>query len=348
MASYYKYGTNLGDRTYFTSTVSTSKGTKRYFSNVESEIYFGDKEMDDIYKFDFAIDEKVLPIYGYNCFYPSELVSGQRIIQGQFIVNFTDRKLIQDTLSSIDDSVYTPLHTSEYNPGGGRDHAIWDKNFDIMLGYGYYNLDNETYNATCQTIVGAKISGMQKVTDTTGQPLLEVFNFVAKDFIEEEVKKKEQSSNNNNDKDNNNTADMPNDLKYVCSDAYNNTEITKNNKYCKTHEKCKHFIHNINFNNPYMTMNVIGGNKEKVVILDGNITITEQIKSDIVIPKMQFTSTSKSVATIDLKKQYADIFNKLKKNGTKRIKCTVTYNAKVTSNNTEEMKITYHNAYIYL
>ena len=44
-ANYYKYSANMNDRTYFTSVVTTTSGAaKRYFSNVESEIYFGDKE----------------------------------------------------------------------------------------------------------------------------------------------------------------------------------------------------------------------------------------------------------------------------------------------------------------
>ena len=106
-ANYYKYNANMNDRTYFTSViVDTAGNAKRYFSNVESEIYFGDKEMDDLYQFEFSIDEKVLPIYGYNCYYATELVSGQRIVQGQFVVNFTDNQLIKSTLSSIDDSIY--------------------------------------------------------------------------------------------------------------------------------------------------------------------------------------------------------------------------------------------------
>ena len=62
-ANYYKYSANMNDRTYFTSVVNTTSGAaKRYFSNVESEIYFGDKEMTDLYQFEFNVNEKVLPI----------------------------------------------------------------------------------------------------------------------------------------------------------------------------------------------------------------------------------------------------------------------------------------------
>ena len=148
------------------------------------------KYISEIKKFEFGIDEKVLPVYGYNCYYASELVSGQRIVQGQFVVNYTDSMLIRSVLSSIDDSIYKEITAPEYVPGGDLHHAIYDKQFDIMIGYGYYNVkDYHSYNATCQTIIGAKITGMHKVMDTTGQPILEVFTFVAKDFIEENIQK---------------------------------------------------------------------------------------------------------------------------------------------------------------
>lgn len=205
MASYYKYSASMNDRTYFTSVVTNSAGNiKRYFSNVESEIYFGDKEMEDIYQFQFSIDEKVLPVYGYNCYHASELVSGQRLIQGQFILNYTNEQEIKTTLGEIDSSVYESILADSYHPSGGSiSDPIYNKLFDIMIGYGYYNVkDKQTYNATCQTIVGCKISGMQKVIDSTGQPIMEVYNFVAMDFIEENIVEAEQAEEISKDKNN--------------------------------------------------------------------------------------------------------------------------------------------------
>ena len=212
MASYYKYSASMNDRTYFTSVVTNSAGNiKRYFSNVESEVYFGDKEMEDIYQFQFQIDEKVLPVYGYNCYYASELVSGQRLIQGQFILNYTNEQEIKTTLGEIDSSVYESILADEYHPSGGSiSDPIYNKLFDIMIGYGYYNVkDKQTYNATCQTIVGCKISGMQKVIDSTGQPIMEVYNFVAMDFIEENIVESEQAAEASGNKNNSNSNNNP-------------------------------------------------------------------------------------------------------------------------------------------
>ena len=314
---------------------------------MESEIYFGNKRIDDINQFSFGIDEKVMPIYGYNCFYPSELVSGQRIVQGQFVLNFTDRGVIKETLDSIDDSVYTPKHTAEYVPGGGNDHALWDKNFDIMLGYGYYGINNiETYNATCQSIIGAKITGMQKVMDTTGQPLLEVYSFIAKDFIEEDISEVEVvEEEKTTEKDDSNN--KPEDLKYVCSDIYNTAQITSNTNYCANNSNCLHLIHNIVFADSAgaITMQVTEENKSQIILKSGSISITEQIESDTVIPILKFSSTSKAVGTIDVKKAYSNIFKKLKTQGYSKLKCTVSYKANISD---KEMDITFKDTYIYI
>ena len=141
---YYTYGTNLGDREFFTTTVQTPYGIKRYFSNVDSEIYFGNVLMEDIYKFDFVVEEKKLPIYGYNCFHADIIVPGQRFVSGSFVLNYTNSAHITDVLSRIDDSIMNKsvLESEVYNPGGKeRDKPLWSKNFDIMLGYGYYKSD---------------------------------------------------------------------------------------------------------------------------------------------------------------------------------------------------------------
>ena len=350
-ANYYKYNANMNDRTYFTSVIADSSGrTKRYFSNVESEIYFGDKEMDDIYQFEFGIDEKILPIYGYNCYYSSELVSGQRIVQGQFVVNYTDTKMIQNTLSNIDDSVYDQVYSEDYVPGGDLHHAIYNKSFDIMIGYGYYDIkDKQTYNATSQTIIGAKISGMHKVLDTTGQPILEVFSFVAKDFIEENIiesnTNNDNNSNTNNDK-NTSTLKYP----YICSDYYNANEVAKNTKTAKTNNS-EHLIHNIVYNSGYITMQVTLDEDKTVVIDDAKATleISESIDDNTVIPLMNFTSSGRSNAQIRLEEKYNSIFKKRQEKGKHKIRCTVRYKVKVTKNGkSSTFDVVYSNANIYL
>lgn len=353
-ANYYKYSANMNDRTYFTSVVNTTSGAaKRYFSNVESEIYFGDKEMTDLYQFEFAVNEKVLPIYGYNCYYATEIVSGQRIINGQFVVNYTDSKLIQSVLSSIDDSVYNQIGTEKYVPGGSAHNAIYDKSFDIMIGYGYYDIkDKETYNATAQTIIGAKINDMNKVIDTTGQPILEVFSFIAKDFIEENITEASTGKENNKeqkDKTDKNNNKAPS-FSYVCSDAYNNSEITKNDEYIKTHSDCVHLINNITYNSGTITALVDSSNYKDLTLKSGSIEITKSLSKDTTFPMFEFANISKSVGTINLEAKYASLIDKYKKNGNNKIECTFKYKVEIASTAKEKktLEVIFEDAYIYI
>ena len=193
---FFQYGTNLEDRQIFTSTVKDKNNTlKRYFSSIEAEIYFGNKLMEDIHKFDFMIEEEKLPLTGYNSYYPCAFVPGIRMVKGSFVLNFTNGAYLSNTLREIDDSIIE-TDFGEYSTSHGNDirnKALWSKSFDIMLGYGYYDTEDPTYNATCQMILGAQISGMQSVLDVTGSPILEVYTFIAKDFIDGEF--------NNDDKD---------------------------------------------------------------------------------------------------------------------------------------------------
>ena len=352
-ANYYKYNANMNDRTYFTSViVDTAGNAKRYFSNVESEIYFGDKEMDDLYQFEFSIDEKVLPIYGYNCYYATELVSGQRIVQGQFVVNFTDNQLIKSTLSSIDDSIYKENNGGDYVAGGDLHHAIYDKEFDIMIGYGYYDMkDKQTYNATCQTILGAKISGMHKIMDTTGQPLMEVYTFIAKDFVEENITESTTGNGGGNNKDNNSDANLPElALSYVCSNAYNADEISRNSAYVKKHISCEHFINNLSYNDGMISLMVRSGNNHGLALVSGSVEITDHLSEDVVIPLLKFTGVSKTSAQLKVDKKYKTLIDKKKTEYGGKINCVIKYRVKIANknNSAKEVEVIHSNAILYL
>ena len=346
-ANYYKYNATMGDRTYFTSVVNTTGGkSKRYFSNIESEIYFGNKEMEDIYQFEFGIDEKILPIYGYNCFYATELVSGNRIVQGQFVVNYTDSKMIQSVLSSIDDSIYREISDEDYFPGGDLHHAIYDKQFDIMIGYGYYNVkDKETYNATSQTIIGAKISGMHKVLDTTGQPILEVFTFMAKDFIEENIT---LASTGSSSSSTTTTTKDKNKVKFdfVFSDLYNAGEIEKNSAKA-SESKCEHFIYNLTYAQGLITFMMKTEDGKDITLVDGSVEITDTLSSTT-LPVLDFTSVSKSSATIQIESKYSNlILNNKDKN---KLNCTITCKIKMptSSGTVQQQTVKFEDAILHI
>ena len=328
-APYYKYGSKrMNDRTYFTSVVSTSYGDKRYFSNIESEIYFGDQEMTDLYQFEFGIDEKILPIFGYNCYYASELVSGQRIVQGQFVVNYTDTLLIQNTLNSIDDSVYKEITAGDYYPGGDLHHAIYDKQFDITIGYGYYNAgEYTTYNATCQTIIGAKITGMHKVMDTTGQPILEVFTFTAKDFIEENIV--EVTPTTFYSSLTNNSGNVGTNFSFVSSDINNTKDIKLNDDYAKTHEGCLHFVHQMVYrkDSGRLSLTIKENTGRSIKLIKGRFEILNQNNSSIVIPLLEAEASGEYSINKQLPEKYRSSMIEMINSG-KTIKCALGYEVK--------------------
>lgn len=247
-SNYYTYGTNLRNKEFFTSTVKTSSGIKRFFSNIDADIYFGDKKIEDMVEFQFSVEEQKLPIFSYNKFYADVIVPGQRIVQGTFAINFTSGEYMSNVLSEIPDSVYNEIDFDEqkYNPGGDKKNsAIYNKNFDITLCYGDYKEESPSYNATVQTICGVQINNTGvALSAKTGEPILEVYSFIAKDFIDNIVDSGNGSSGNsgsNNSNSNSNNKDNSNGSnKGNSSSGNSNKEIEKiinNFKYKATYSK---------------------------------------------------------------------------------------------------------------
>ena len=196
MPHYYTYDSNLRDRNKFTSTVETTFGTRRYFSSLDTEVYFGAQQVDEIVAIDFAISEPKLPIYGYNSFYPNRIVSGRRTLQGTFAINFTHTMYLLNILNSIDDSIFANDYEAlvyycpeEDTTGLGiGNSAIFNKRFDITISYGYAKTEGmQTYNSCYQTLVGVQIVDYRQALDTEGNPILDMYSFIAKDIRYQEA-----------------------------------------------------------------------------------------------------------------------------------------------------------------
>ena len=191
MTSYFTYDSNLRDRNKYTSTVQTTFGTRRYFSSLDTEVYFGQTQIDEIVAIDFVIAEPKLPIYGYNSFYANRIISGRRTVQGTFAINFTNTKYLLKILNSIDDSVLKNDYESIVYRCPGEDStglgignsAVFNKMFDITISYGYGKTQGkQTYNSCYQTIVGVQIVDYRQALDTEGNPILDMYSFIAKDI----------------------------------------------------------------------------------------------------------------------------------------------------------------------
>ncbi|QHW35659.1 hypothetical protein GZH47_32700 (plasmid) [Paenibacillus rhizovicinus] len=59
-----------------------------YFSGADVHLYFGNIWVDEAVAVAFQLEERVMPIYGYNSFTFDAVARGQRMINGMFTINF--------------------------------------------------------------------------------------------------------------------------------------------------------------------------------------------------------------------------------------------------------------------
>lgn len=184
--SYFSYGINLNasNRDLVTSTVKYENQTKRYFSSIDAEIYMGGVRILDINRIDFSYQENKMPIYGFNSFIPSRVIVGQKLIQGTFIINFTKPGYIAELLnSSMRESEIAGKYDKVGKSCDVNNAPLFKKSFDILLGYGGHNIENEkSYNSCYQILQGVYITGFQQILDVSGEPIYEVYTFIARDF----------------------------------------------------------------------------------------------------------------------------------------------------------------------
>lgn len=178
---YYTYGTNLLNRETYTSTVNTTYGIRRYFSSIDTDVYFGNQIIDEMVAFDFVLEENKMPIFGYNNFSPKRMIIGRKNIQGSFAINFTQTFSLKALIDGLDESLYASEYEEPQFYCEG-DNALFGKGFDITLSYGEAK-DAGSYNACTQTLVGCYITSYRQAFDTSGEPILDMYTFIAKDLI---------------------------------------------------------------------------------------------------------------------------------------------------------------------
>lgn len=182
---YFTYGVNMSasDRDLVTSTTMYSGQLKRYFSSLDAEIFIGGERILDIVKLDFSYEEKKMPFYGFNSFWPSRMFVGQKIIQGTFIINFTEPGYIAKLLQNIEGSKRQDNTELIGRSCSLENSPLFGKAFDILVGYGGYTVNGqESFRNTHQVIEGVYINGYQQILDISGEPVMEVYSFIAKNL----------------------------------------------------------------------------------------------------------------------------------------------------------------------
>lgn len=172
-----------------------SEKMKRYYSSLDAELYFGNDFVDEIVFFTFTLQQQQAILYGYNSYVYDEIAQGSRIIQGQFAINFTSPNYLFDLLKAAKESTVTmgnysvkkvdgDTKVSDYKTGNSvsqlNDYApVWAESFDIDIIFG----QKTAIAAPCHIVLeGVKIMSLQHTLNTSGEPISELYNFVAKDM----------------------------------------------------------------------------------------------------------------------------------------------------------------------
>lgn len=182
---YFTHGVNLAasDRDLVTSTTMYSGQLKRYFSSLDAEVFIGGERILDIVRLDFSYEEKKMPFYGFNSFWPSRIFVGQKIIQGTFAINFTEPGYIAKLLQKIDGSAAQDSASLVGQICSLENSPLFGKAFDILVGYGGFNVENEaSFRNTHQILEGVMVNGYSQILDTSGEPVMEVYSFMAKNL----------------------------------------------------------------------------------------------------------------------------------------------------------------------
>lgn len=167
---------------------------KRYYSQIDANVWFGDKLVSDIQNIAYNLAQHDMPIFGYNSYIYDEIAIGNRIVQGVFTINFTSPRYIEDIIEKYkianivnEDAVKTeehseiikPLRTST-NVHKNPDHdSIWKNGFEIDITYG--EDDNIMGDPIHVILLDCHIMNVQTVLDSSGRPILEQYQFIARD-----------------------------------------------------------------------------------------------------------------------------------------------------------------------
>lgn len=166
---------------------------KKYFSSIDAEIYFGDHYIDEIINIQYTVSQNTLPLYGYNSYTFDDVAQGTRIIQGNFVINFTSAGYLLRLLEEIKKNKGTFMNSQQISKDaegteeefaapevrGVSDDPVWNAAFDIDVMFGQ---EDSIGGATHVIIQDAVITGCASQTDTSGNPIAESYSFIARDI----------------------------------------------------------------------------------------------------------------------------------------------------------------------
>lgn len=168
---------------------SRGSGTTKYYSSLDADILFGGVFIDEVTNLNFAVQQNAMPIYGYNSYTFDDIALGSRIVQGTFSINFTEANYltrVQKVMTAISRQTYgeDKPATSNFTDTDRkiRNTPVWDKGFDIVIGYGEKNKKSASEYDQVITLDCCQLTGCSQQLDYNGEPLMETYSFIARDI----------------------------------------------------------------------------------------------------------------------------------------------------------------------
>lgn len=175
----------------------TSLELKRYYSNIDAEIYIDGEYFQDIASIDWDIQSNKMPLYGFNSFIWDDVAFANRIIQGSFVVNFTRPRAVEAYIKT-GYSTGTENKTTSYEeenqgqmaikhtPVGANivsnnvHQALWNIPFDIDIVCGEKEPtgDYPVHIILCECY----IIDSRSMRNKDGGVAAEIYSFIARDY----------------------------------------------------------------------------------------------------------------------------------------------------------------------
>ena len=181
--------------------IITSAELKRYYSNIDAEIYFNGEWIEDIAEIDWTYHQSTLPLYGYNSYVFDDVAQGNRIISGSFAINFTKPSKVNEAIKVNNTEVDTSANPSSYEDveqflinnsptiskntletvKNDQHYHIWGNKFDIDIVSGEF----ENYSGQPVHIILTDCyltDSPRQMRNKDGGNVIEVYRFIARDF----------------------------------------------------------------------------------------------------------------------------------------------------------------------
>lgn len=188
---------------------------KRYYSVIDAEVYFGNEYVEDIHDISWSVRQNVTPLFGYNSYTYDEVARGNRIIVGNFTINFTSPNYLfsileeankANVISITNMTTYTvPKLSSSVTPSlrgatmGSRErghHAnIWPQTFDIDIIFGEKTGTGDPVHILLLGCALQHCNMVLSASATSSPPaVMEQYSFIAQDIRTVVVGKNDQTA----------------------------------------------------------------------------------------------------------------------------------------------------------